>query len=43
MLKQKLNTSEVRADQVANTKLQNAPNWAWSVHADTIVVVRNSG
>ena len=39
MLKQKLNTSEVRADQVANTKLQTL-KLGLDVHADTIVVVR---
>jgi hypothetical protein len=39
MLKQKLNTSEVRADQVANQKLQTL-KLGLDVHADSIVVVR---
>ncbi len=39
MIKQKLNTSEVRADQVASTKLQTL-KLGLDVHADTIVVVR---
>jgi transposase len=39
MLQQKLNTSEVRADQVASTKLQTL-KLGLDVHADTIVVVR---
>ncbi len=39
MLKQKLNTSEVRADQVANTKLQTL-KLGLDVHADSLVVVR---
>jgi transposase len=39
MRKQKLNTSEVRADQVASTKLQTL-KLGLDVHADTIVVVR---
>ena len=42
MLKQKLNTSEVRADQVANTKLQTL-KLGLDVHADTIVVVLSNG
>jgi len=39
MLKQKLNTSEVRADQVASQKLQTL-KLGLDVHADSIVVVR---
>jgi transposase len=39
MLKQKLNTSEVRADQVASNKPQTL-KLGLDVHADTIVVVR---
>ena len=39
MNSQKLNTSEVRADQVASTKLQTL-KLGLDVHADTIVVVR---
>ena len=39
MLKQKLNTSEVRADQVGSTKLPTL-KLGLDVHADTIVVVR---
>jgi transposase len=39
MLKQNLNTSEARADQVASKKLQ-ALKLGLDVHADTIVVVR---
>lgn len=39
MNRQKLNTSEVRADQVASTKLQTL-KLGLDVHADTIVVVR---
>src|SRR5881409_3223175 len=39
MLKQNLNNSEVRADQVASTKPQTL-KLGLDVHADTIVVVR---
>jgi len=39
MLKQKINTSEVRADQVASQKLQSL-KLGLDVHADSIVVVR---
>ena len=39
MLKQKLNTSQVRADQVASRKIQTL-KLGLDVHADTIVVVR---
>jgi transposase len=39
MLKQKLNTSEVRADQVASQNLQTV-KLGLDVHADSIVVVR---
>jgi transposase len=39
MTKQKLNTSEVRAEQVANTQPQSI-KLGLDVHADTIVVVR---
>lgn len=39
MLKQNLNTSEVRADQVASKKLQTL-KLGLDIHADTIVVVR---
>ena len=39
MIKQNLNTSEVRAEQAASTKLQTL-KLGLDVHADTIVVVR---